>query len=213
MLERTGGERTYGQYCPVAAGLDLIGDRWVLLICRELVGGPAGFNQIKRALPGLASNLLSSRLRMMCANGLAERGDDGYELTAEGRSVIPVLRAVARFGVAALDGEPPQSFDAVRVARGFLLPWTSVRQLIDPVVIHAQDGTYAELVVNADDLQVRAVQAPDSVAGAVHLHVDAGNLVEVRQGSAPFSGVAEGPAEASERVLRALGLEQNEAVV
>ena len=57
MPDATRTERTYGQWCPVAAGLDVLGDRWTLLICRELLIGDRRFTDLRAALPGLAPNL------------------------------------------------------------------------------------------------------------------------------------------------------------
>ncbi len=105
--------RTYGQYCPIAKGLDVIGDRWVLLICRELSFGDQRFTDLRVALPRIAPNLLSERLRDLQAAGLVTTAElpppaarTVYRLTAEGRRIVPVLRAVARFGAPYLDGEP-----------------------------------------------------------------------------------------------------------
>ena len=209
MLERTSGERTYGQFCPVATGLDLLGDRWVLLICRELIDAPRGFNEIKRALPGLASNLLTTRLRTMTADGLVERVDEGYRLTEEGRTVLPVLRAIARFGVGALPAEPPDRLDAVHTARGFLMPWISGRQMPPLVVVHTPDGTSADLITDDGGarLRERAPAEPPAGPDVVTLHVDPQNLAAVRRGQAAFTGTAQGPEPARTRVLAALALQ------
>jgi DNA-binding HxlR family transcriptional regulator len=76
-------ERTYGQYCPIAAGLDLVGDRWTLLICRELAQGDRRYTDLCRALDGIAPNLLSDRLRMLQEAGLVTTA----ELPPAARSV------------------------------------------------------------------------------------------------------------------------------
>ena len=62
--------RSYRQYCGLARGLDLIGDRWVLLIVRELLPGPRRYGELLDGLPGIATNLLAERLRSMEDNGL-----------------------------------------------------------------------------------------------------------------------------------------------
>ena len=114
-------ERTYGQYCPIAAGLDLVGDRWTLLICRELAQGDRRYTDLCSALDGIAPNLLSDRLRMLQDAGLVTTAElpppaarSVYRLTDDGRDVIPVLRAMARFGVRYLDGEPDEEMSAAR---------------------------------------------------------------------------------------------------
>ncbi|WP_134322004.1 winged helix-turn-helix transcriptional regulator [Cumulibacter soli] len=210
MRERAVAKRSYGQYCPVAAGLDLIGDRWVLLICRELVGGPRGFNELKRALPGLASNLLSTRMRTMVADGLVARDEGGYRLTQEGRAVIPVLRAIARFGVRGLSSEPTEPVNAYRSTRAFLLPWAMSDKLPPLVIVHAADGSRADLVVENGVAGVRE-HADSSSSDVVHLHVDAGNLASVRRGESTFTGHVEGPGAAAAAVLAALLLTPPEA--
>ena len=97
--------RTYGQYCPVAHALDEIGDRWVLLILRDLSFGPQRFTDLRESLVGLAPNLLTERLRSLEDTGLVSREElpapaarTVYVLSESGRQVIPVLSALARFG-------------------------------------------------------------------------------------------------------------------
>ena len=66
--------RTYGQYCPMAKSLDVIGDRWSLLIVRELLGrGPLRYTDIRNGLPGVATNLLADRLRELEQAGVLRR--------------------------------------------------------------------------------------------------------------------------------------------
>ena len=94
--------RTYGQYCPIARGMDVLGDRWVLLIMQELVSGPRRFTDIRQALIGLAPNLLTRRLRDLQARGLVESvevaGRGVYRATQSGLKVVPVLDEIGRFG-------------------------------------------------------------------------------------------------------------------
>jgi DNA-binding HxlR family transcriptional regulator len=123
-------DRTYGQYCPIAAGLDLIGDRWTLLILRELSIANRRFTDLRSALTGIAPNLLTERLRSLQSMGLVSvvelpppAARSVYSLTDEGRRIEPVLRSVARFGVRYLDGQPTDWFDAERVAFSLLAPW------------------------------------------------------------------------------------------
>src|SRR3954462_15516122 len=103
------GHRTYDQYCPVAAALDVVGDRWTLLIMRELVAGDRRFTDLRERLPGIAPTLLADRLRDLQAEGLVEHKEllppaarTVYAATALGRELIPVLRSLARFGVSRL---------------------------------------------------------------------------------------------------------------
>jgi DNA-binding HxlR family transcriptional regulator len=90
--------RTYGQYCGLAKGLDVIGDRWVLLIVRELLGGPRRYGELLEGLPGIATNLLADRLQAMQDNGLVVKlDDDRYALTERGEGLREVLYAIGRW--------------------------------------------------------------------------------------------------------------------
>jgi DNA-binding HxlR family transcriptional regulator len=95
-------DRTYGQFCALARSLDVVGDRWTLLLVRELLAGPRRHAELKRGLPGIATNLLSERLRELQAAGVIERAQlDGaprYRLTERGRALRPVLVELARWG-------------------------------------------------------------------------------------------------------------------
>jgi DNA-binding HxlR family transcriptional regulator len=90
--------RTYGQYCSFARGLDVIGDRWVLLIVRELLDGPRRYNELLHGLPGIATNLLSDRLRALEDAGVIERRErQTYALTAWGEGLREVVYALGRW--------------------------------------------------------------------------------------------------------------------
>jgi DNA-binding HxlR family transcriptional regulator len=101
------GRRTYSQLCPIASGLDVLGERWTLLILRELVGGPRRYSDLRAQLPGIATNLLAQRLNELEGAGVVERADlpppiarTFYTLSDVGwRLVLPILGAVARFGL------------------------------------------------------------------------------------------------------------------
>lgn len=97
--------KSYGQFCAVARTLDRIGDRWTLLVIRELLLGPARYGDLQTALPGLATNLLALRLRQLEADGLIQRAIDPahrrhrtYELTDHGRALEPILVEMVRWG-------------------------------------------------------------------------------------------------------------------
>ncbi|TPV94570.1 MAG: helix-turn-helix transcriptional regulator [Myxococcales bacterium FL481] len=94
--------RSYRLLCPIARALDRIGDRWALLILRDLHAGPARFGELDRGLPGLATNLLTTRLETMVADGLIERRTAGkaivYALTAAGERTAPLLFELAMWG-------------------------------------------------------------------------------------------------------------------
>ena len=117
--------RSYGHYCPVAQTLELVGERWTLLIVRELILGPMRFTDLNDALPGIPRNLLADRLRDLEAHGLVARrtlappaARTVYELTDAGRGLVPVIADLARWGLSHLD--PPGPDDEVSPAMAVL---------------------------------------------------------------------------------------------
>ncbi|HZC92259.1 MAG TPA: helix-turn-helix domain-containing protein [Mycobacterium sp.] len=118
------GRKSYNQNCPIARGLDVLGERWTLLILRELIGGARRYGDVRAALPGIATNLLADRLRELEEAGLICRNElpppvarTVYTLSEEGwRKVPPVIQAVATFGLDLL--EPSES--ALTPLNGFL---------------------------------------------------------------------------------------------
>ena len=103
--------RNYNQNCPIARGLDVLGERWTLLILRELVGGARRYGDLRDELPGIATNLLAERLRELQVAGLVERAElpapiarTVYTLSDRGwQQVLPILQSVALFGLDRLD--------------------------------------------------------------------------------------------------------------
>lgn len=90
--------RSYGQYCAIARALDHIGDRWTLLVVRELVPGPKRFADLLDGLPGIATNLLTDRLRRLEADGIVEHTAADYSLTPLGHALQPVLDSLITWG-------------------------------------------------------------------------------------------------------------------
>lgn len=95
--------RSYGQFCGLSRALDAVGDRWNLLIVRDLLIGPMRFKELITSLHGIATNLLSQRLRTLEAAGIVERrlGDTGvcYALTPWGAELREPIEALARWGI------------------------------------------------------------------------------------------------------------------
>ncbi|HWW63048.1 MAG TPA: helix-turn-helix domain-containing protein, partial [Thermoanaerobaculia bacterium] len=92
------GVTTYGQFCSVSRTLDLLGDRWTLLIVRELLCGSSRFNDIRRGVPRISRTILSARLRQLVESGVVARGGSTYELTDEGRELAAVVRELGTWG-------------------------------------------------------------------------------------------------------------------
>jgi DNA-binding HxlR family transcriptional regulator len=103
----------YGQYCPISRALDALGDRWSLMILRDMIVGTTRFNDLARGLPGLSRSLLSKRLRQFERAGLVERLGSQYLLTEAGRDLEPVIFGLGQWGAQWTFGEPdPAELDA-----------------------------------------------------------------------------------------------------
>jgi DNA-binding HxlR family transcriptional regulator len=135
--------RTYGQYCGVARALELVGERWALLIVRDLILGPRRFTDLQRGLGTIPSNVLSSRLKELEEGGVIERRalprpERGvvYELTEYGRQLESVVIDLLIWGMKSLgDPEPEQTFSA----NSFLL---GLRVAFRPRAARGVDATY-----------------------------------------------------------------------
>ena len=124
----------YDQWSPDARALDLVGDKWTLLIIRDLAAGPRRFVELQRVLPGISTEQLRSRLNRMVADGLLTRQRYrevpprvDYELTERSRELMPVLGALARWGYdwtwsAPRPGEDVNVGAIFRLAPGMLEP-------------------------------------------------------------------------------------------
>jgi DNA-binding HxlR family transcriptional regulator len=104
--------RTYAQYCRIVRAVEVLGERWTLLIVREMLTGVRRFDDLARGLPGLSRALLSRRLRQLVAAGLVWKTDDGYELTAAGEDLRPLVFGLAEWGARHAFGDPrPEELD------------------------------------------------------------------------------------------------------
>ena len=167
--------KSYQQYCSVARALDVVGDRWVLLIVRELLAlGPSRYSDLKRGLPGIATNLLAERLKAMEVEGLLERyeapppvGATLYQLTERGRELQDVVHALARWGLGRMqDGPGPE--DAVQPQ------WTA---LFAGLELSPQLAPQSEVVVG--------IGTGDEAVHAILRH----GAFEIRRGAAPGADV------------------------
>lgn len=170
-----GDVKTYGQYCPVAKALDVVGDRWTLLVIRELaLRGPARYSDLQKGLPGIATNLLADRLRDLEAHGVVERRDEPppvaatlFALTEAGRELEPVVLALGKWGMRFM-GDGPEGDDAFRSH------WVAF-----PIARHLRDGD------------------PDAPPTTIELHLDGeppavveigAGQITTRPGVAPHPG-------------------------
>jgi DNA-binding HxlR family transcriptional regulator len=119
--------RSYGQYCPVARAAEVLGDRWTVLIVREMSFGVHHFNELERCLPGISRSVLAQRLRHLEHVGLISRTlrPDGrvleYRLTEAGDGLRPVLRALGDWAARWAFGEP----DPAQLDPDLLVRWIS----------------------------------------------------------------------------------------
>ncbi|WCN78603.1 winged helix-turn-helix transcriptional regulator [Micromonospora sp. LH3U1] len=98
--------RTYGDACGIARALDVVGERWALLVVRELILGPQRFSDLRRALPGVSSNMLTDRLRELESHGVVQQrrlpppaASVVYDLTDSGRELEPIVLALGGWGL------------------------------------------------------------------------------------------------------------------
>lgn len=208
--------RSYQQNCPIAKGLDVLGERWTLLILRELIGGARRYGDLRAQLPGIATNLLADRLRELEDAGLVEREElpppvarTVYTLSETGwRKVLPVVKAIATFGLDLI--EPDES--ALTPLNGFL---AGILLAFDPGVVGQLNATYR---IEIDDRRfefavdragLNAAQGPP----AVTVIATAADLIAARLGRTVIERKAalrrikfDGEAEAVEAMRTAFGL-------
>jgi DNA-binding HxlR family transcriptional regulator len=146
--------RTYDQYCPVARALELVGERWTLLVARELLLGPRRFTDLMAGLPGISANVLAGRLKDLEEEGLVARrtlpppaASAVYDLTPEAAGLVSVLAAMAEWGMTML-GEPR----ADEEVRG---EWLVLGLAVTAPAPDVVDGTTYELHIDGEVLHVQ----------------------------------------------------------
>lgn len=163
--------RSYDEYCAIAKSLDVIGDRWTLLIVRELIlRGPSRYTDLRNGLPGIASNLLADRLRELEHAGVVTREDAPppiattlFHLTPRGEQLRPVLEDLTHWGLPLMSEQKPR--DAVQ---SHWLAWALELMLVDrqpdaspmtielrigdqPIVVEGRNGYVHTRLGPADD--------------------------------------------------------------
>lgn len=178
-------QRSYDQYCGLARSLDVIGDRWNLLLVRELLPGPRRFRDLAAALPGIATNLLTDRLRGLEADGVVERvlvdGASGYGLTSWGRELREPIEGLVRWAtpVMATGPRPTDTFEA---------RWLTVAL---PSVMPARtSGASAVVGVEVDGTLLEVRAGPDGTT--VDLEPEERPATVVRGGAHAVLGLAVG---------------------
>jgi DNA-binding HxlR family transcriptional regulator/putative sterol carrier protein len=198
--------RSYNQYCATARTLDLVGERWTLLIIRELLTGPKRFGDLLDSLVGVGTGLLSSRLKYLEAEGLVRRMTlpppvraPAYELTEAGEELRPAVMALSRWGM-------KWALDQRREGEHFRPAWAvlGMQAIFDPEAAREVRGVY-EFRIDGDVFHARIeggqiesihgpAQRPDVTIEAgedTFLELAAGRLGigdAIREGSVSISG-------------------------
>lgn len=191
--------KTYGQFCGLARALDHVGDRWTLLIVRELLIEPRRYSQIREALPGVATNLLADRLRSLEADGLISKRTDGtYRLTALGRQLERAIHELVSWGAVWMtDGRGSDHFRPqwLAVALGALLALEAgggVEIHADDEVLHVADG----------GVSLGPLERPDAVVRG-----SAEDILAVATGMLPISALSvQGDSNAVTQLMRRRGV-------
>jgi DNA-binding HxlR family transcriptional regulator len=168
----------YDQWSPDARALDLVGDKWTLLIVRDLASGPRRFVELQRLLPGISTEQLRSRLNRMVADGMLTRRRFRevpprveYQLTERARDLMPVLGELARWGYEWSWSAPRPSeevdIDAIfRLAPGLLRVSQDVRGELELTVEDGRDGEPVRFVITVNGGSVSVNERADKDARA-----------------------------------------------
>jgi DNA-binding HxlR family transcriptional regulator len=167
----------YDQWSPDTRALDLVGDKWTLLIVRDLAAGPRRFVELQRVLPGISTEQLRSRLNRMVADGLLTRQRYrevpprvDYELTERARDLMPILGELARWGYEWTWG-PPRQGEAIdvgaifRLAPGLASPPKSLRGTV-AIAGTGKGGKPRDYVLRAADGRVEVEERQEPNADA-----------------------------------------------
>jgi DNA-binding HxlR family transcriptional regulator len=206
----------YNQWSPDARALDLVGDKWTLLIIRDLAGGPRRFVELQRVLPGISTEQLRSRLNRMVADGLLTRQRYrevpprvDYELTERARDVLPVVGALATWGYT-WAWSPPRPGEAIdigaifRSASGHAPPPAAPAGVVElTVTTRGRDERHYAMTIGAGGVAIEERPAPEadaSVAGPERAWIEA-----FSPSSSPAGLTIEGDAALAAAVLDLCG--------
>ena len=216
----TGTRRTYNQYCGLASALDVVGERWTLLVVRELLMGPRRYMDMLSDLPGIGTNLLAERLKSLVDGGVVRQipppgggSRMAYELTELGEQLRPVVLGLARWGMDFIG--PHAAHETVRPHWGFL----AVEAMLDQEKLPGIDEQYQFEVddeifhIDVRDGVAKAVKGPADPPAMI-AKVDAATFVEIgAHRTTPLAAMVtgrlrlDGDIEAVLRCCELLGLE------
>ncbi|WP_353827805.1 winged helix-turn-helix transcriptional regulator [Agromyces sp. SYSU T0242] len=202
----TRSPRGFGQYSGVARAIERVGERWALLIVRDLLVGPRRYSDLKTALPRIPTNILSDRLKELQEAGVVRRVAmvrGGYELTPLGRELEPVVLALERWGWSVLGdpgAEEPVSHESLAIAlRSAFRPEVAATLPPTEYVLHVGrasvaarvEGAALEVVPIGPDAvpQPRPTGLADAAAASVEFALAPGELRELIAGRAGAGSV------------------------
>lgn len=172
--------REYNQFCALAVALDHLGERWTLLVVRELLMGPKRYTDLRAGLPGVAANLLAARLRSLEDDGLVQRrrlpppaASTVYELTDSGRELEPALLLLMRWGSTWMT-RPPEG----AVVRASWLGM-AMKSLVGPNDLKGIDADF-ELVAGDESVHLKVAEGRLDVDGDLVSDPDARLIADAR---------------------------------
>jgi DNA-binding HxlR family transcriptional regulator len=184
--------KSYGQWCALAKALDVVGERWTLLVIRELLDGPKRYTDLRDGIPGISTDVLAARLRELEDDGVVVRrtlrppaASKVYDLTAMGRELAPAVAALSKWGVRLLG--PRRDDDAFRPhwlvlgLRGMLRPDGTADVQLD-VEFDLDSGERVR--VRIDHGALTYVEEPERDPDVV-VHSDLSTLAAIADGSLP----------------------------
>jgi DNA-binding HxlR family transcriptional regulator len=195
-------ERTYNQYCGLARALDLVGERWALLIVRELTLGGKRFTDLREGLPGIGTNVLATRLRELQADGVVRKlrlmppaDTTVYMLTDYGVRLVPAMLALGRWGAETMGPRTPGQ----ELRSGWLA--VAMQAFFQPgdvdatLELNLADGPF-RVEIDGDRIDIGPGHAPDADP---RMTVDDEALLGYLRGEAPAP-----KAEGDQKLLRRL---------
>jgi DNA-binding HxlR family transcriptional regulator len=159
--------RDYGQYSGVSRAMELVGERWALLIVRDLLVGPRRYGELAAGLPRIPSNILAARLKELQAVGVIRRAPRSrvivYELTPYGRELEPVVLALGAWGFRALgDQRPEQVITPDSMTMDLRTAFRPAVAAILPATAYAGQFGTAELVIRVDGASLAVSRGADA---------------------------------------------------
>jgi DNA-binding HxlR family transcriptional regulator len=204
--------RKYQQFCPLAKALDVIGERWTLLIVRELLAGPKRYTDLRQGLPGMATDLLAARLRDIQDAGVVDRREvppptpaTVYELTRRGQALEPVVREFARWGKPLLSEPGDDHLPPSALLLG-------IQTAFRPDAAAGVDETYdidvdgQRVAVHVDNGTIDVTQGAPSGPVALRIRTDARGFMDLARGNSTDRLQIDGDPDALNRLQQLFSL-------